>query len=88
MNLKKQNKNRYYKGKYIIVFYDVDDETYLREFNNVEEILTFRGEIITYTNKNMMNVELYRALRRKGNFTRMLGYPARVYIIDMEDKGE
>ena len=79
----------YYKGKYFLAFYDKNDEDLLYMFKNAEEILHFKKEKITYSNKNRTNVELYRALKRQGNFTRMLdGTLMRVYIIDVEDLEE
>ena len=58
-------------------------------FKNTEDILRFKKEEITYSNKNKTNVELYRALKREGNFTRMLGKGLmRVYLIDLKDESE
>lgn len=76
----------YYKGKYFIVFYQNDDETYVTSFNNVREILAYKNMSITRTNVNMMNVELYRALKREDHKTQMLtGKTMRVYIVDIDD---
>ena len=75
-----------YKGHCIIAFYDKTGENYLYCFNNVREILEFRGMPITRTNVNMINVILYRALKREGHITNMLtGKPMSVWIIDDDD---
>ena len=76
-----------YKGHCIIAFYDKTGENYLYCFNNVREILEFRGMPITRTNVNMINVILYRALKREGHITNMLtGKPMSVWIIDDDDE--
>lgn len=76
----------YYKGRYFIVFYENDDETYVNSFNNVREILQYRNMPITRINVNMMNVELYRALKREDHTTQMLtGKTMRVYLVDVDD---
>lgn len=78
-----------YKGHCIIAFYDKTGENYLYCFNNVREILKFRGMPITRTNVNMINVILYRALKREGHTTNMLtGKPMSVWIIDDDDDDE
>ena len=75
-----------YKGHCIIAFYDKTGEHYLHCFDNVRDILKFRKMPITRTNVNMMNVELYRALKRKGHTTNMLtGKQMSVWIIDEDD---
>ena len=80
---------RYYRGRYLIVFYDKTDELLLHVFNNVREILKFQKKKLTRKNINLINVELYRALKREGNFCKFLdGSSMRVYIIDMIDNYE
>lgn len=75
---------RYYRGRYLIAFYDKTDELLLHVFNNVREILKFQKKKLTRKNINLINVELYRALKREGNFCKFLdGSSMRVYIIDM-----
>lgn len=80
---------KYYRGRYLIVFYDKTDELLLHMFNNVREILKFQKKKITRKNVNLINVDLYRALKREGNFCKFLdGSTMRVYIIDMIDDYE
>ena len=80
---------RYYRGRYLIVFYDKTDELLLHVFNNVREILKFQKKKLTRKNINLINVELYRALKREGNFCKFLdGSSMRVYIVDMIDDYE
>ena len=75
-----------YKGQYFIVFYDKTDTNFLESFDNVREILKFQHKSITRQNVNLVNVELYRALRTDTHLTRFLtGELMRVYIIDASD---
>lgn len=79
--------HRLYKGKFFLVFYDETDEKLKYMFNNVREILKYQGKEITKTNVNLINNEIYLALRREGHFTRFLnGQLLRVYIIDLENE--
>lgn len=72
---------KYYKGSFIISFYDKTDEYLMYMFDNVREILTFMEKPITRANVNLINNELYRALKTENHFTRFLtGEVLRVYI--------
>lgn len=83
---KKLNKRSLYKGKYFLVFYDKTDEELLYIFENVRDILKFMGKEITRQNINLINVELYRALRSREHFCRFLtGEVMRVYMISNVD---
>ena len=82
----KLNVNSLYKGKYFLVFYDKTDEELMYLFENVREILKFMGKKITRQNVNIINVELYRALRSAEHFCRFLtGEVLRVYMIPSVD---
>ena len=75
---------KYYKGAYFIVFYDHDDDTILYLFDNVRQILEFQGKEINRQNINLLNVELYRALRsRTHNIKFLTGKKMKVYVIDV-----
>lgn len=80
---------KYYKGKFFIVFYDKDDEVLEEMFDNVRDILKYQKREVNRKNVNMINVEIYLALRRKGHFTRMLdGRLLRVYLIKIRRRDE
>ena len=82
----KLNRRALYKGKYFFVFYDKTDEELLYIFENVRDILKFMGKEITRQNINLINVELYRALRSREHFCRFLtGEVMRVYMISNVD---
>lgn len=77
--------SKLYKQKYFIVFYDKTDTNLKYMFDNVEEILKFQQKKITRQAKNLINVELCRALKTDSHFTRFLtGEVLRVYIIEAE----
>lgn len=79
----KHGKQKLYKGHYFIVFYDVHDEQLMYMFDNVRDILAYMKKPITRQNINLVNVELYRALKTDTHFTKFLtGKTLRVYIID------
>lgn len=83
---RKLNNRSLYKGKYFLVFYDKTDEELLYIFENVRDILKFMGKKITRQNINLINVELYRALRSTEHFCRFLtGEVMRVYMISDVD---
>ena len=71
-----------YKGSFFIVFYDKADEEMKYMFDNVRDILMFMNRPITRKNVNIVNNELYKALKTDTHFTRFLtGEVLRVYII-------
>ena len=81
--------HKFYKGEYLIVFYDKTDTQLLYVFDNVREILRFQEKELSRQNINLINVELYRALKSKEHFTRFLtGEVLRVYIINRKDNDE
>lgn len=78
--------NKFYKNKYVIVFYDKTDEFFRYMFDNVRDILKFQKRECNRQNIVQVSVELYRALRSKEHFTRFLtGEVMRVYIIDIKE---
>lgn len=77
---------KYYKGQYLICFYDKNDEYIRYVFDNVREILEFQGKEICRKNVWEINRSLFEALKRESHFTKLLtGEPMRVYIIDIDD---
>ena len=71
-----------YKGEFFIVFYDKNDEYLMYMFDNARDILVFMDKPITRANVNLINNELYKALKTPTHFTRFLtGELLRVYII-------
>lgn len=79
-------RNMLYKGKYFIVFYSIDEEELLYTFDNVREICQFQGKEPTRANINLINVEIYRGLKRKNRLVKFLtGKPMKIYIYDTEE---
>lgn len=89
-NQKNQISDKLFKGRYCIAFYDEQGEELLHVFNNLKEIIVFRGEDITPKAYNFMKIGLYKALKREHHTTRMLcGKLMQVYLIDInEDEDE
>ena len=78
--------NPFYKGKYFIVFYAEDNDTFVEYFDSIREICNYKKLEMTLQNLNVIQVELYRALRRDDHSTTMLnGKKMYVYLIDVED---
>ena len=85
--MNKQNSNsvnsNLFKGKYLIAFYKEDDETIVAVFDNLKEIIAYRGEEVTYESYATLKCHLYKALKRENHYTRMLdGSPMHVYLED------
>ena len=79
-------RNMLYKGKYFIVFYSTDEEELLYTFDNVREICQFQGKEPTRSNINLINVEIYRGLKRKTRIVKFLtGKPMKINIYDTEE---
>ena len=80
-------KSGFYKSKYFIAFYSLDEEELLYTFDNVREICQFQGKKPTRANINLINVEIYRGLKRKTRIVKFLtGKPMKIYIYDTEEK--
>jgi hypothetical protein len=81
------NSHRYYRGKYLIVFYDSDDDTLLHEFDNIISILDFKGLTHTPQNIKTMQCNIMRALKWYEHKTRCLtGKLNYVYLVDMVEE--
>lgn len=80
----KSQQNKLYKNRYYIVFYDASDEFFVAMFNNIYQICKYKGK--DYSEKNLISVELCRAIKRKKSTTRMLdGSLMHVHLIDVKD---
>ena len=79
-------KSGFYKSKYFIAFYSLDEEELLYTFDNVREICQFQGQKPTRANINLINVEIYRGLKRKNRLVKFLtGKSMKIYIYDTEE---
>lgn len=75
-----------YKGRFAIVFYDKTGEQYINSFNNIREILAFKGEEITRSSINKMNVILCKELKTDNHHTRLLdGTLMTVWLVNDND---
>lgn len=75
----------YYRGKYIIVFYEDDDETLVEVFDNIRAILRYKGNPRpSFQDVKTMQCDIQRALKKPDHRTSCLnGKQMRVYIVDM-----
>lgn len=79
-----EEKVKYYKNKYFIVFYDEDGEFIEYMFDNIYEILKFQKKPITKSNVYLLRTEIYRALKSKNHVVRFLNGKKMVLdIVDM-----
>ena len=79
-------KSGFYKSKYFIAFYSLDEEELLYTFDKVREICQFQGKKPTRANIHLINVEIYRGLKRKNRLVKFLtGKPMKIYIYDTEE---
>lgn len=60
-----------YKDKYNIVFYEMDDETFLASFNNIEELCKFRGIEPTNKNKSEIASKIYHCVKKESHVTKL-----------------
>lgn len=80
---------RLYKGRYVILFYERDDDTLKYMFDNVRQICNALGWKINRKNMNYIQVDVNRSLKRKNHITNLFrGQCLRIYIEDVleEDK--
>lgn len=85
-NIPKTQNNDLYKRKYYIAFYDNNDEFIVIMFNNIKQICQYKNRELTQINITLTHVELYRALKRKDNSTRMLdGSLMHVHLMNAEE---
>ena len=79
-------RRKFYKGKFLIAFYDKNDEFLEYLFDNVREILVFMKQPLTPRNINLVNVELYKALKSENHMAKFLtGNWLRVYAVPIDD---
>ena len=79
--------DKFYKNKGFLAFYDEQGENILYMFDNVRQILEFQRKPATKGNVNLLNVELYRALRSDTHNIKFLtGEKMKVYVIDVNEE--
>lgn len=84
-----QSKERYYKNKYIIAFYDAADEWLVVTFDNIPQICEYKRKELTPNNLNLISVEVSRAKSRLNGTTRMLtGELMHIHLINAYDDDE
>lgn len=83
------DEERLYKTKYVLAFYEKDDDTLVFIANNCIEICKRLGWKVNKRNMNYIQVDIYRSLRRSNHQTNLFrGKCYKVYIIDMTEDYE
>ena len=81
--------DKLYKKKYILAFYEKDDDTLAFIVNNLIEVCKKLGWEVNKKNMNYIQVDIYRSLRRPNHQTNLFrGKCYKVYIIDMTEDYE
>lgn len=73
---------------YYVVFYDLKDDLPMAVFEDPWEIVEAKNWSRNKSNYDIVMRELLSALRSDDHFTRMMGKPSRVYLIDKNDDEE
>ena len=78
-----------YKDKYILAFYEKDDDTLKYIFNNIKEVCEKLNLEVNKRNMNKIQVDIYRSIRRPNHQTNFFrGQCLKVYIVDITDEDE
>lgn len=81
--------DRLYKDRYVILFYERDDDTLKYMFDNVRQVCKELKWEINKRNLNIIQINITRSLRRKNHQTNLFrGQCLRVYIVDVCDESE
>lgn len=81
-----ENAEKLYKGKYILAFYEKDDDTLAFIVNNLRDVCKKLGWEVNRKNMNYIQVDIYRSLRRQNHQTNLFrGKCYKVYIIDITE---
>lgn len=81
--------DRLYKDRYVILFYERDDDTLKYMFDNIRQVCKELKWELNQRNLNIIQVNIARSLRRKNHQTNLFrGQCLRVYIVDVCDESE
>lgn len=83
------DEERLYKKKYVLAFYERDDDTLAFLADNLVEVCERLGWEVNKKNMNYIQVDIYRSLRRSNHQTNLFrGRCYKVYIVDMTEDYE
>lgn len=78
-----------YKKKYVLAFYEKDDDTLAFIASNLVEVCKRLGWEVNKKNMNYIQVDIYRSLRRQNHQTNLFRKKCyKVYIVDMTEDYE
>ena len=76
------------KKKSFLALYDKDDEWLITTFNNVADMLKYKGLEITPKNKAYLTQQIYYILKNQNGYTTIFGEPMYIHIIKDDDEEE
>lgn len=71
-----------WQDSHVVMFYDIVNDYCVAMFETIKEIIAYKGLPYNKQNYDLVQNELYRALKRPTHYTEMLGRPMTVYLID------
>lgn len=77
-----------YKGKFIIAFYEKDDETLYDVFSNTREVTIAVGLEPTRENVIWISHKLVRAFRKKTHYIDIFGRLMKAYPVNVVDEDD
>lgn len=77
---------RWNKGKNFVAVYDYETDMPLMQFEDIWEIVKYKGWERTRSNYNIVLQDLYRACEREDNATRMFGKLMKAFIYAIDDE--
>lgn len=80
------SESRLYKGRYVVMFYEKDDDTLKYMFNNLTQVCRQLGWEVNRQNMNRIQVDIHRSLKRSNHQTNLFRKQClKVYIVDVLD---
>lgn len=76
------------KKKSFLALYDKDDEWLITTFNNVADMLKYKGLEVTSKNKAYLTQQIYYILKNQNGYTTIFGKPMYIHIIKDDDEEE
>lgn len=78
--------DKLYKNRFLITFYEKDDDTLYNVYSNTREVTMDAGLPLTRENVIWISHKITRALRKKTHYTNIFGRLMKVYLVDVIDE--
>ena len=76
------------KKRSFLALYDKDDEWLITTFNNVADMLKYKGLEVTSKNKAYLTQQIYYILKNQNGYTTIFGKPMYIHIINDDEEEE